>query len=264
MKALQFFLFFTHCSGIRIGLAPAAQLDSSTADAFQVEEKENSRRSRGDLSDMFECAFEEGVPIFARNGFLLGAIRDKRDLDGDYDVGYLQEDEEVVHRFMKGKSPCLQKKKKKIHMGITHTINKCSGAPCSVAGLCEDPRKINWGARCSKRSENIIFGASIGGTVLSMAAFLPRAHINQTITDGSYMYNINCLSHRNCPMEAKLFYGKYGHSHHREPQFHYKKEWLKPLKKQAYYDRYVLVPANPEEILKEMYGSEWMPFNKHR
>ena len=218
-----------------------------------------------DIKSLFEIFNQQNIPIFARDGFLLGVIRHKGFLpfDIDPDVGILSEDYNKLKSIKLPEKYCI--KYQHNHRNLKYILKN------------RIPYEFNIKKSNSKHKNFLIILYII--TIVLVGIILLVLHINTLskiiliiivfiITEVLREISYNSLT---TILDGTIFQTRDQEEYYQEIErgeikvakeeynisskyFTYKKNDVKPLKYAEFYNSYVLVPKNSENILKKHYG----------
>lgn len=250
------------------------------------------------LTQMFSCLKEDGIPLFARHGLLLGTIREKSFInfhthfDLDLDVGYLSEDKEAVLAYFRSAeqnpSHCFRAKGMQVE-----TYRSCP-APCGEEKSCVAPSvnlqkrlfataseshmdpglKYELEGLCNLDSQISGFYSTLGGKVNGRAVKIKLAGSGFMREGDKYFYDMACALNWNCALEVQMWYARYKQHEmfHYEPgqamRLYFPASAFKPLRPAEFVlspnrTAEVMVPNLATMVLERLYGFSWRrPFDK--
>jgi hypothetical protein len=170
---------------------------------------------------------EQGIPVMARDGMLLGAVRHHGFLPFDDDPDVMIADRDFERLMDADLSPyyvrfCSTYPRPQRHSGFPYT----DGFSVRLPGW---PYKV------------------LDGTVLFRDE-------ERSARAGEGVYALGYRLHGR--KEAELFYSAYGHSRDEDPMYYMKERDLFPLRTQPFYGGEVYVPNNAERLLREHFGQD--------
>lgn len=240
------------------------------------------------LASAFSCFKADSIPVFARHGLLLGAVREKSLLhfpsgvDVDFDVGYLPDGKAAVINYLSHGGACLTEKG--IHVaGFNNRpaadLQSCRAPSEAVQKqmMAGEPMtaqlKSQLESLCTANSEIPGFSVSLAGTVNGHLVKI-ALHASEFQWDGStstYFYDMCCATMFNCADELHHWFAEYG-GHLLTPGEKVLKSFpansFQPLKAVPFVlsrreTSTMIVPNKAETVAEGLYGPNWQqPWNK--
>eukprot|EP00928_Gymnodinium_smaydae_P090787 TRINITY_DN74514_c0_g1_i1.p1 TRINITY_DN74514_c0_g1~~TRINITY_DN74514_c0_g1_i1.p1 ORF type:complete len:346 (+),score=28.02 TRINITY_DN74514_c0_g1_i1:57-1040(+) len=257
--------YLTHVAALRP--SELSEVHSSTSRQSAKEESEICQFGRM-VTDLFSCAKEHELPLFARDGFLLGVVRESSfvhfgedSYDDDVDIGCLEEDYGKILDFFvataanNDNNSCLSSKGlqiRKVQLQPPGTLYGCVAPSQEVQTAIEssahsselDPDlRSNLENLCNIPSRIGGFVASLdrgdASLPLSLSVF-PRAQtekseVSRKNTTNPYILDLACDQSWNCPNELRMWYLYDNPRYHpvqpgQEMIRHYPEELFKPFR----------------------------------
>ena len=176
---------------------------------------------------VYRKILQQGIPVMARDGLLLGAIRHHGFLPFDDDPDVMIADRDFERLMKADLSPYYVQFRSSYPRPDRH-----SGFPYTdsfAVRLRGCPDKV------------------LDGTILFRDE-------EQSARAGEAIYALGYRLYGR--KEAELFYTAYGHARDEDPMYYMKERDLFPLRAHAFYGGWIYVPNNAEQLLREHFGQD--------
>eukprot|EP00928_Gymnodinium_smaydae_P090558 TRINITY_DN74345_c0_g1_i1.p1 TRINITY_DN74345_c0_g1~~TRINITY_DN74345_c0_g1_i1.p1 ORF type:complete len:338 (-),score=40.44 TRINITY_DN74345_c0_g1_i1:91-1053(-) len=288
-------LAFVYTSAVALRPSDLSEVNTSASKHLSETKSKICQYGRM-ITDLFKCVQEHELPLFARDGFLLGVVRESSFIhfgqgsyDNDVDIGCLEDDYDKILEFFvdtAANNSCLVSKGLKISKVLMQPPGALKGcvAPSAEAqrtiasterssvlepdlseylkGLCNIPSRIGGFVASLDRGD-----ASLG---LSLSV-LPKSKKSTTTPvqthTTTYLLDLSCVQSWNCPNEVRMWYMYESPKYHpaepgQELLRHYPEDLFKPYRTAKFNlapgeHGTILVPRNAVRYLELSYGSQW-------